>query len=166
MRERFSIAKQFYLVYIVNGSMRLLGFFSYRATTFQPWIEVSRSALGRLRYIDPDHRNAMINTPVQATGADLQKIGLGRLYRELAKQEYDDFNLVNAVHDSILLEVPDRRTGEGVRLIQSVMEEAGDEILKVVPSLTDLAMRRSLLNHWSPHVKSKTENPWLVRGWA
>ncbi|KQC14280.1 MAG: DNA polymerase [Methanothrix sp.] len=90
-----------------------------------------------MRYIDPDHRNAMINTPVQATGADLQKIALDSLYRELPKQEYDDFNLVNAVHDSILLEVPDRRTGVGVRLIQSVMEEAGDEILKLIPCLTD-----------------------------
>jgi DNA polymerase I-like protein with 3'-5' exonuclease and polymerase domains len=93
--------------------------------------------LGRLRYINPDQRNALINTPVQATGADLQKIALGSLYRELAKQEYKDFNLVNAVHDSILLEVPDKRTGEAVKLIQRVMEEAGGEILKVVPCLTD-----------------------------
>lgn len=99
--------------------------------------KISRSALGRLRYIDPDRRNALINTPVQATGADLQKIALGSLYRELAKQEYKDFNLVNAVHDSILLEVPDKRTGEAVKLIQRVMEEAGGEILKVVPCLTD-----------------------------
>jgi DNA polymerase-1 len=99
--------------------------------------KISRSALGRLRYINPDQRNALINTPVQATGADLQKIALGSLYRELAKQEYKDFNLVNAVHDSILLEVPDKRTGEAVKLIQRVMEEAGGEILKVVPCLTD-----------------------------
>mgnify|MGYP001061955666 CR=1 FL=1 len=35
--------------------------------------KISRSALGRLRYIDPDQRNALINTPDQATGADLQK---------------------------------------------------------------------------------------------
>lgn len=100
--------------------------------------KVSRSALGRLRYVDPDHRNALINTPVQSTGADLQKIALGRLYRELAKPEHDAFNLVNAVHDSILLEVPDRRTCEAMRLIQRVMEEAGEEILKEVPCLTEV----------------------------
>ena len=100
--------------------------------------KVSRSALGRLRYVDPDHRNALINTPVQATGADLQKIALGRLYRELAKPEHTAFKLVNAVHDSILLEVPDQRTGEATRLIQTVMEGAGDEILKMVPCLTDV----------------------------
>jgi DNA polymerase I-like protein with 3'-5' exonuclease and polymerase domains len=45
---------------------------------------------------------------------------------------------VNAVHDSILLEVPDKRTREAARLIQRVMEEAGDEILKVVLCLTDV----------------------------
>jgi DNA polymerase I-like protein with 3'-5' exonuclease and polymerase domains len=100
--------------------------------------KISRSALGRLRYIDPDQRNALINTPVQATGADLQKIALGRLYRELTKPEHEAFNLVNAVHDSILLEVPDKRTGEAARLIQRVMEEAGGEILKVVPCLTEV----------------------------
>ena len=45
---------------------------------------------------------------------------------------------MNAVHDSILLEVPDKRTREAARLIQRVMEESGDEILKVVPCLADV----------------------------
>jgi len=100
--------------------------------------KISRSALGRIRYVDPDHRNALINTPVQATGADLQKIALGRLYEELAKPEYSDFKLVNAVHDSILLEVPDKRTGEAAKLIRGVMEQAGNEILQVIPCLAEV----------------------------
>ena len=100
--------------------------------------KISRSALGRMRYVDPDHRNALINTPVQATGSDLQKTALGRLYKELAKPKFCDFKLVNAVHDSILLEVPDKRTREASRLIQEVMERAGDEILKVIPCLAEV----------------------------
>lgn len=100
--------------------------------------KISRSALGRIRYTDPDHRNALINTPVQATGADLQKIALGRLYKELAMPRYSEFKLVNAVHDSILLEVPDKRTGEASKLLQGVMEQAGNEILQVIPCLTDV----------------------------
>jgi len=100
--------------------------------------KISRSALGRIRYVDPNHRNALINTPVQATGADLQKIALGRLYEKLAKPKYSDFKLVNAVHDSVLLEVPDKRTGEAARLIQGVMEQAGDEILKEIPCLAEV----------------------------
>jgi len=98
---------------------------------------VSRSALGRIRYVDPSHRNALIN-PVQASGADLQKIALGRLYQKLALPKYAEFKLVNAVHDSILLEVPDKRTKEAAKLLQGIMEEAGDEILKVIPCLTDV----------------------------
>lgn len=100
--------------------------------------KISQSALGRIRYTDPDHRNALINTPVQATGADLQKIALGRLYKELATPGYSEFKLVNAVHDSILLEVPDKRTGEASRLLQRVMEQAGNEILQVIPCSTDV----------------------------
>ena len=45
---------------------------------------------------------------------------------------------MNAVHDSILLEVPDKRTGEAARLIREVMELAGDDMLKVVPCLTEV----------------------------
>jgi DNA polymerase-1 len=100
--------------------------------------KISRSALGRIRHVDPRHRNAMINTPVQATGADLQKIALGRLYEKIASPQYSDFRLINAVHDSILLEVPDKRKKEASRLLSRVMEEAGNEILKVIPCLTDV----------------------------
>jgi DNA polymerase-1 len=102
--------------------------------------KISRSALGRTRYVDPNHRNALINTPIQATCSDLQKIALGRLYRELAMSKYSEFKLVNAVHDSILLEVPDKRTGEASRLLQGVMEQAGKEILQVIPCLTEVKM--------------------------
>jgi DNA polymerase I-like protein with 3'-5' exonuclease and polymerase domains len=42
---------------------------------------------------------------------------------------------VNAVHDSILLEVPDKRISEASRLLQGVMEQAGDEILQEIPCL-------------------------------
>ena len=100
--------------------------------------KISRSALGRIRHVDPRHRNAMINTPVQATGADLQKIALGRLYEKIALPQYSDFRLINAVHDSILLEVPDKRKKEASRLLSGVMEEAANEILKVIPCRTDV----------------------------
>lgn len=99
--------------------------------------KISRSALGRIRYVDPRHRNALINTPVQASGSDLQKIALGRLYERLASPRYSDFKLINAVHDSILLEVPDKRAREASRLLQGVMEQAGNEMLKMIPCTTE-----------------------------
>lgn len=101
---------------------------------------VSRSALGRIRYIALDQRNAQINNPIQATGTDLQKIALGRLYKDLVLPGYSEFRLVNAVHDSILLEVPEKRSGEAARLLQEVMEQSGNEILKVIPCLTEVKM--------------------------
>jgi DNA polymerase-1 len=102
--------------------------------------KISRSALGRIRYVDPQHRNALINTPVQATGADLQKVALGRLYEKIASPAYSDFRLINAVHDSILLEVPDKQTTKASKLLKEVMEQAGKEMLKVIPCETDAKM--------------------------
>ena len=81
--------------------------------------KISRSALGRIRYVDPGLRNALINTPVQASGSDLQKMALGRLYERLALPKYSDFKLINAVHDSILLEVPNKRAREAASLLQT-----------------------------------------------
>jgi DNA polymerase-1 len=102
--------------------------------------KISRSALGRIRYVDPGLRNALINTPVQASGSDLQKMALGRLYEKLALLKYSDFKLINAVHDSILLEVPNKRAREAASLLQGVMEGAGNEILKIIPCTTDAKM--------------------------
>jgi DNA polymerase-1 len=99
--------------------------------------KISKSALGRIRYVDPRLRNALINTPVQASGSDLQKMALGRLYEKLALPKYSDFKLINAVHDSILLEVPDKRAREAAKLLQGVMEGAGNEMLKIIPCTTD-----------------------------
>jgi len=102
--------------------------------------KISKSALGRIRYVDPRHRNALINTPVQASGADLQKIALGRIYEKLTLPKYSDFRLINAVHDSILLEVPHKRAKEASKLLKGVMEQAGNEMLKVIPCETDAKM--------------------------
>lgn len=99
---------------------------------------VSKSMLGRIRYVDPSQRNALINNPVQSTGADLQKIALGSLYKKLTLSKYSEFKLVNAVHDSILLEVPDNRVKEASKLLQDVMEHAGNEMLQEIPCLTEV----------------------------
>jgi DNA polymerase-1 len=94
--------------------------------------------MGRIRYIDPQHRNALINNPVQSSAADLLKIALGRLYQKLILPEYSDFQLVNAVHDSILLEVPDGRVKQAAKLLQEVMNHSGDEMLREIPCLTEV----------------------------
>jgi DNA polymerase I-like protein with 3'-5' exonuclease and polymerase domains len=45
---------------------------------------------------------------------------------------------VNAVHDSIVLEVPDGSVKEATKLLQEVMNRSGDEILREIPCLTEV----------------------------
>jgi DNA polymerase I-like protein with 3'-5' exonuclease and polymerase domains len=95
--------------------------------------KISRSALGRRRYINPYNRNDLLNNPVQSTGSDLQKLALSRLYQKLTDPKYASWKLVNAIHDSILLEAPTEEAGEASALLKEVMEQAGNEILQVIP---------------------------------
>lgn len=113
--------------------------------------KVAKSILGRRRYIEPHRKTLLLTTPVQASGADLQKIALARLYQELIGPVYEDFRLVNAVHDSILLEVPEAKVEEASMLLKGIMEKAGNELLKVIPCITDVKVGRD----WSFEVVTK-----------
>lgn len=97
--------------------------------------KVSRSKLGRIRYVPPSYRTIMLNNPVQSTGADLLKLALGDLYKELVKHE--DIKIINLVHDSIVLEAPESRVEDAAAMLSRVMEQAGNEVLEVIPCKTD-----------------------------
>ncbi len=56
--------------------------------------KISRSKLGRIRYIPPSYRTIMLNNPVRSTGANMLKLALGGLYKELVKPGYEDFRVV------------------------------------------------------------------------
>lgn len=95
--------------------------------------KISRSKLGRIRHVPPSHRTILLNNPVQSTGADLLKLALGGLYRELP----EDIRIVNIVHDSIVLEAPEAKVEEASELLRRVMERAGNEVLELIPCKTD-----------------------------
>lgn len=99
--------------------------------------KISRSKLGRVRYVPPSHRTVLLNNPVQSTGADLLKLAMGRLYKDLATPEYEDVKIVNLVHDSIVLEAPESRVLEASGLLKQVMERAGDDVLELISCKTD-----------------------------
>ena len=97
--------------------------------------KISRSKLGRVRYVPPSYKTILLNNPVQSTGADLLKLAMGKLYKELAAHE--DINIVNLIHDSIVLEAPENKVEEAKALLSMAMEQAGNEILELIPCKTD-----------------------------
>jgi len=67
---------------------------------------LSRTPLGRLRYMDPKAYNEYLNHPVQGAGADGLKMALREVYFRL-KQFEGRAKIVHHVHDEIILEVDD-----------------------------------------------------------
>jgi DNA polymerase-1 len=89
--------------------------------------------LGRRRYI-PDINSAnrqvreaaermAINMPVQGTSADIIKIAMINLYREMEKRRLESKMLLQ-VHDELVFEVPDGELDFMRRLVSEVMESA------------------------------------------
>ncbi|MCL6648901.1 MAG: DNA polymerase I [Chloroflexi bacterium] len=64
-----------------------------------------------------------INMPIQGTAADIIKLAMVRLHRELTERGIQ-CGLLLQVHDELLLEVEERRVEEIARLVCDVMEHA------------------------------------------
>jgi DNA polymerase-1 len=72
----------------------------------------------------------VLNMPDQGTGADLLKVSLARVYREMVNE---NVKLIAAVHDEIVLEVrEDLAMDAGVQL-RRIMVEEGNKMLSPVP---------------------------------
>jgi DNA polymerase I len=94
-----------------------------------------RTMFGRVRWIAGlDSANAQvrgnaermaINAPVQGTAADLVKLAMIRLYRELAERALPARMLLQ-VHDELVLEVRSGAETEVADLVRSVMESAAE----------------------------------------
>lgn len=94
--------------------------------------------LGRRRYF-PElgaeaniHRNAReqalrmaINAPIQGTAADIIKVAMNRLWRELRARNLRSKMLLQ-VHDELVLEVPEGELEEVTGLVVEIMEQAYD----------------------------------------
>ena len=95
---------------------------------------VARSALGRLEYVPRRDeatgrlhkklKNRLVNIPIQSSGVDLFKLASGLLYKEFCKPEYQDFNFLLSLHDSVLLECPKERAEECSELVNRVFMQA------------------------------------------
>ena len=81
--------------------------------------------------------SGLCNTPVQGTAADIVKKALGLLVPRL---KGTGTNIIGVVHDEILLETPEDNAAYVASLLKSVMEEAGNSILKNVPCQADVTI--------------------------
>jgi DNA polymerase-1 len=92
-----------------------------------------QTLLGRRRYIpDINSKNwqvreaaerMAINMPVQGTSADIIKVAMINLYREMAKQRLKSKMLLQ-VHDELVFEVPDGEMDTMRKLVPDVMDSA------------------------------------------
>lgn len=91
------------------------------------------SLFGRRRYL-PELKSknfnirsfgerAALNTPIQATAADIIKIAMIRVYRRL-KQENMRSRLILQVHDELILETPEDEIDLAMRVLKEEMEQA------------------------------------------
>lgn len=74
----------------------------------------------------------LYNTPDQGTGADMMKLAMGRLYRELLARGWD-VKIIATVHDELILESPEETAEEAKKLLEEVMLKAARELLPDVP---------------------------------
>lgn len=100
----------------------------------------AETVFGRRRYIDGIHsQNKMllaaaermaVNAPIQGTAADLVKIAMIRVQRELEKRRLGA-RMILQVHDELVFDVPEAEVEEVRELVREKMEGAGDGKIKV-----------------------------------
>ena len=64
-----------------------------------------------------------LNTPIQGTGADIMKIAMVNLWKELSKKNMKS-KLILQVHDEVILNVSDDELEEVTEIVRRNMEEA------------------------------------------
>jgi DNA polymerase I-like protein with 3'-5' exonuclease and polymerase domains len=99
----------------------------------------ARTASGRLvkfnfdaadrQQVSMTQRNGK-NAPIQGTSADILKRALRLLNDELRNTSA---NIVNIIHDEIVVEVDDRKAEDVARTVERAMCTAGEEYLQTVP---------------------------------
>ncbi len=95
------------------------------------------SILGRSRRIS--RFTDAVNYPIQATGSDLLKLAVNLFYK---KKKGLDANIINLVHDEILVETSLEDVETAKEVLKQSMEEAGRYILKKVPVEFDIKISK------------------------
>jgi len=109
---------------------------------------ISRTLSGRIRYLEENAHNEILNTPVQGSGADGLKAALPLVYERLKKYG-GRAKLVHMVHDEIVIEsddVPEELEALKVDLEEG-MKEGMQPFLPSVPVVVEGAYGPSWAEH-------------------
>lgn len=77
------------------------------------------------------------NLPIQSVGADILKIAMASLHKELADK---GVKLINCVHDELVFEAPKDKAPAVAEIIEREMIAAGKKYIKSVPVLVDVTI--------------------------
>jgi len=95
---------------------------------------ISRTMSGRLRYLEEDAHNEILNTPVQGTGADGLKIALREMHNRIQKFGSSG-EIIHHVHDEIILQVDNdpEVVAAAKAELNAAMHKGMEPFLKTVP---------------------------------
>lgn len=95
---------------------------------------------------------AAANYPVQGTGADIIAVVRTELLKEIRRRQKKSWLLVNSVHDSVVLDVPDEDTQEAANLIYETFDKLQQTLYYrfkwdvVIPLPAEVKVGNDLLN--------------------
>ena len=98
----------------------------------QSKVTETRTELGRVRNVAYESRNVKFNSPVQGTAADGIKEALALLYESPERKKFNA-NLVMAVHDDILLEVPEEYAEPAKEWLEHCMKKGMRKFIPDIP---------------------------------
>jgi DNA polymerase I-like protein with 3'-5' exonuclease and polymerase domains len=107
----------------------------------------SRTRSGRLIVFDfdPNDRSQVAaasrlgrNAPIQGSSADIIKLALSLIYREIKRF---DAKIVNCVHDEIVVEVAADQAVDCAALVERAMVAAAHRFIRSVPATVDVAIK-------------------------
>ena len=79
---------------------------------------------------------AAMNTPVQGTAADIMKIAMIKVFKELQKRNLKT-KIVLQVHDEMMLEAPIEEKEEVKKLLQECMESAASLKVPLIAEVSE-----------------------------
>lgn len=83
------------------------------------------------------------NSPIQGTNADITKLALILLNREIEHKHYNVL-LINQIHDEILTETTEEFAEEWKVIMSNIMTDAAKVVLKKVPMVVDC----KVMDYW------------------